>query len=358
MGVYLSGGTIARGLRRFVLALLGIASVVPLGAQQVAALGATRGAPSPWVVVAPDAALAWFTVLAEWRIDSEGAFPFIAQAPAARAPRGRDEPMAREIRSHPDRGVLQFVPLYYPSADRAALAAAVRAAADGGAAPTPRANFLVSALSSAMPRVLRRDQLPRLAAALERAQPETPTSAQLARWQQRLDSLYLPALAPWLALEQLDGGRLIVAPAVGAEGRLFAATPDRADNLVAVGAFRDDADADAPLYAFVREVCFPAVSRAASAARLGPSVPGAARRASLAAVRCGAALLDGCLADRAAAYRGFWIRQAARTGPMPQRGYVPEEDAALRREFNRIFPVDAPLELGTACALRRSPGKP
>jgi hypothetical protein len=254
--------------------------------------------------------------------------------------------------------VLQFVPLYYPSADRAALAAAVRAAADGGVAPTPRANFLVSALTTAMPRVARRDQLPRLAAALERAQPVAPTSAQLARWQQRLDSLYLPALAPWLALEQLDGGRLIVAPAIGAEGRLFAATPDRTDNLVAVGAFGEDADADAPLYAFVREVCFPAVSRAASAARLGPSVPGAARRSSLAAVRCGAALLDGCLAERAAAYRGFWIRQAARSGPMPQRGYVPAADTELRREFDRVFPVDAPLELGTACALRRSPARP
>lgn len=347
-------GPITRRATRLLLALTIVALSAQLGVAQAPARG-TASATSRWVVVAPDAALAWFTVLADWRIDSEGAFPFIAPAPASRAPTGRDEPLAREIRSHPDRGVLQFVPLYYPSADRPALAAALRAAATGSAAPTARATFLVSALATAMPQVARRDQLPRLAAALERAEATAPTAAQLARWQQRLDSLYLPKLAPWLALEHLDGGRLIVAPAIGAEGRLFAATPDRTDNLVAVGAFADDADPDAPLFAFVREVCFPAVSRAASAARLGPTVVGAARRSSIAAVRCGAMLLDSCVAERAASYRGFWIRQAARSGPMPRRGYVPEDDAELRREFDRVFPVDAPLAVGTACALRRIP---
>jgi hypothetical protein len=329
-----------------------------LGAQQAAAPTARTPSPtSRWEVVAPDAALAWFTVLSEWRIDSEGAFPFIVPAAASRAPTGRDEPIAREIRSHPDRGVLQFVPLYYPSADRAALAAALRAASQGSTAPTPRASFLVSALATAMPRVARRDQLPRLAAALERAQVVTPSGAELAQWQRRLDSLYVPALASWLALEHLDGGRLIVAPAVGLEGRLFAATPDRRDNLVAVGSFAADSEPDAPIFAFVREVCFPAVSRAATAARLGPNVPGAARRASVAAVRCGAALLDTCVGDRANAYRGFWIRQAARVGPIPNRGYVPTEDAELRREFDRVFPVDPALAVGTACALRRIPDR-
>ena len=346
-------GPIARATQLLV-GLVIVAFAAPQAWAQSPA-GEAPSAASPWRVVAPDAALAWFSVLADWRIDSEGAFPFIVPAPASRAPTGRDEPLAREVRSHPDRGVLQFVPLYYPSADRPALAAALRAAARGSAAPTARATFLVSALSSAMPQVARRDLLPRLAAALERAQPTTPTSAQLARWQHQLDSLYLPKLAPWLAMERLDGGRLIVAPAIGAEGRLFAATDDRTDNLVAVGSFADDADPDAPLFAFAREVCFPAVSRAANAARLGPSVPGAARRASIAAVRCGALLLDSCLSERAARYRGFWIRQAARSGPMPRRGYVPDDTAELRQEFDRVFPSDAPLAVGTACALRRLP---
>ena len=348
-------GSLSAGLAQIVSPVL-CASL--LGAQQAAAPSSARAlSPSArWEVVAPDAALAWFTVLSEWRIESEGAFPFIVPAPASRAPTGRDEPLAREIRSHPDRGVLQFVPLYYPSADRAALAAALRAAAGGNTAPAPRASFLVSALGTAMPRVARRDQLPRLATALERVEVVAPGAGQLARWQQRLDSLYRPALASWLALEHLDGGRLIVAPAIGLEGRLFAATPDRFDNLVAVGSFATDSEPDAPLFAFVREVCFPAVSRAASAAHLGPGVPGAARRASVAAVRCGAALLDTCLRERAGAYRGFWIRQAARVGPMPNRGYVPAGDSELRREFDRAFPVDSVLEVGTACSLRRVPG--
>src|SRR5690606_39166543 len=123
----------------------------------------------------------------------------------------------------------------------------------------------------------------------------------------------------------------------------FSATADRTDNLVAVGTFAGDPDPEAPLLAFVREVCFPAVSRAASVARLGPSSPGAARRSSLAAVRCGAVLLEACLPERLAAYRAFWIRQAEQAGFAPRRSTVPATAAELRAEFDRVFPADAAL---------------
>jgi hypothetical protein len=310
------------------------------GAASLAAQPATT--PS-WTITAPDAALAWFTVLADWRVDGDGAFSYISPAAGERTPAGRDESVVRRLRTDPTRSVLHFAPLYYPSADRAGLATAVRAAATSSAPPGPRATFLLSACARAMPTVARREYLPPLAAALERAVSVTPRPEQLAFWQRQLDSLYLPALAPHLARERLDAGRLIVAPAVGAEGRLFAATADRADNLVAVGTFAADPDSEAPLLAFVREVCFPVVSRAASTARIGPSTPGAARRSSLAAVRCGAALLEARLPDRVAAYHAFWIRQAELAGIVQRRARVPAVAPALRAEFDRVFPVDAAL---------------
>jgi hypothetical protein len=322
------------------------------------ALAAQPAATPTWTISAPDAALAWFTVLADWRIDGEGAFSYINSEAGERPARDADAALRRRLRTDPARGVLHFAPLYYPSADRARLALAVRAAGTSAAAPEPRATFLISAFARALPAVARRDYLPMLAESLERATPLVPTAERLAFWQHRLDSLYRPALAPHLARERLDAGRVIVAPALGAEGRLFAATPDRHDNLVAVGTFNGDPDPEAPLLAFVREVCFTAVSRAASAARMSPSSRDAARRSSLAAVRCGATLLESCLPDRVTAYRAFWIRQAGEAGAWRDPG--PARPSSLRAAFDRLYPLDAELAVRVDCTRRdaASPAAP
>lgn len=313
-------------------------------------LAAQATATPSWTISAPDAALAWFAVLADWRVDGDGAFSYITPVTGERTPTERDEALVRRLRSDQSRSVLHFAPLYYPSANRAGLAGALRAAAEGAAPPEPRATFLLSALGRTMPAAARRDYLSALASSLERATPVPPSAAQLAGWQRRLDSLYLPALTPYLVRERLDAGRLIVAPALGAEGRLFAATPDRTDNLVAVGTFIGDPDPDAPLFAFVREICFPAVSRAASAARLDASSAGAPRRSSVAAVRCGAMVMQGCLPSRAAAYQAFWLRQAERNGLTPRRAASATEPSALRVEFDRVFPAEAALAVRVNCA--------
>jgi hypothetical protein len=320
-------------------------------------LAAQAAATSSWTISAPDAALAWFTVLADWRVDGDGAFSYINAVTGEPAPTERDEALVRRLRSDQSRSVLHFAPLYYPSANRASLAGALRAAAGGATPPEPRANFLMSALGRAMPATARRDYLPALASALERATPVPPSAAQLAGWQRRLDSLYLPALAPYLTRERLDAGRLSVAPALGAEGRLFAATPDRTDNLVAVGTFVGDPDPDAPLFAFVREICFPSVSRAATAARLDASSVGAPRRSSVAAVRCGAALMQSCLPSRVAAYQAFWIRQAERNGLVQRRAAVATDPSTLRIEFDRAFPAETALAVRVNCA-RSVPASP
>lgn len=361
----------SHGFRRWRIARPG--SLV-LGATLVAALGTPLLAQRPpadptrararWTVVAPEAAVAWYDLLADLAVPGAGAFRFTAD----RRGTPTDRALAAALSASRESEILHFVPLYHPSADRAGLAEALRVAAGDGA-PAPRATLLTTALRNALPPEVRRARLPALADALRRTggaassgEPLAPaarpaaTPGALARWQRALDSLYLPALAPWLALERLDAGRLIVAPGIGAEGRIFAATQDRADNLAAVGDFGADAAAEAPLLAFAREVCFPAVSRAARAAGFDAGDPSAARRSSLAAVRCGAALLDARLPSRAAAYRAFWLRRRndSSTPALPAVD-VPQDEAALRRAFDAAFPPDAALAGAITRALARLP---
>lgn len=347
-----------------------------LAATLVAALGTPLLAQRPpsertgtrarWAVVAPEAAIAWYDLLADLEVPGAGAFRFTAARPGVPG----DRMLATALAASRESEILHFVPLYHPSADRAGLADALRVAAGDGA-PAPRATLLTAALRNALPPEVRRARLPALADALARiggvsasgtaaAPPRrpvaSPAAGTLARWQLALDSLFLPALAPWLALERLDAGRLIVAPGIGAEGRLFAATPDRTDNLAAVGDFSADEAVEAPLLAFSREICFPAVSRAARAAGLDAGDPSAARRTSLAAVRCGAALLDARLPSRSADYRAFWLRRRndSSTPALPAVD-VPQDEAALRRAFDAAFPPDAALTGAITRALARLP---
>ena len=328
------------GMRRFMrrgLLLLSACLAPSLSAQGSA--GTTVPSPAhaiaaPWRITAPDASAAWFTLLAELRLGGAGAFPFVSAT-------GTRHPLATTLAGRREFEVLHFVPLYYPSASRAALADALRAAAVTPArAPAPRAELVVAVLVNALSVDARREVLPALATAYEAVQPVLPAPDRLARWQERLDVLYAPALEPWLRAERLDAGRLIVSEAIGAEGRIFAGTTDRADNLIAVGTSSDDPDPDAPLLAFTRELCYPAVTRAAARAPgFNAADPASARRTSLAAVRCGADLLDRLLPARADAYRAFWLR---RTG----------QPAELTR-FDAVFPADPALRADLTASLGR-----
>lgn len=331
----------------------------PLGAQRAsraAESAAPRAVgPSQWIIVTPSGALAWFALMADLRLPGAGAFPLVEVRSAAIPAADRD--LATSLARTRESEILHFGPLYHPSADRAALVAALRSAANTPAsAPAPRAELLVGALVRSLSPELRRARLPELATALDRRQPVVPPApARIALLQRELDSLYLPALAPWLAPERLDAGRLIVAPGVGTEGRIFAGTQDRADNQVAVGDFAADADAGAPLLAFVREVCFPAITRATQGvAGFDAKNADGARRASLAAVRCGAALLDARLPVRADAYRAFWLRRAASASGAPVITGR-REVAVLRAEFDRAFPADPAIAAAVDRAISRLP---
>lgn len=339
---YASGRRLVR--RSLALAAL-VGCPVFAGAQPPRAGGApaggAAGAPArtpadarhAWQVVAPDAALAWFALLADLRLEGPGALPYVAPSPRPQPALGRRLAGRREYE------VLHFGPLYHPSGDRRALAAALRAAAtDRDPPPTPRAALLVGALRQSVRGAQARQPLAALADALEEQPAAIPDAASLGRWQAALSGTYLPALAGWLAAERLDAGRLIVSSALGPEGRIFAGTAARDDNLVAVGTFPSDPDPDAPLHAFVRELCFPAVTRAGGEALR--TAPDGARRASLAAVRCGAALLDAALPTHAIAYRVFWRRRAAHPDAPFDVSFPrdPSLDPALEAVVRRVVP--------------------
>lgn len=295
------------------------------------ALPAVAGA--QWRVVSPPAAAAWFAVLDSLGADGRGAFAFTKSAQPGRTALGRSL-------AHGDRhDILHFVPLYYPSASRGALADALTEAAGDAPPSTPRAQFLVGALRQTLPNPADRAVLRELAALLRRTSPPAIAPATLAAMQAYWDRRLAGPLAPFLHDERLDAGMLWILPPLGPEGRIFAGVAaDRTDNIAAVGAARDAENG--PLHAAVRELCFPLVSRVAEASaafRRGvTSGDDAAHRTSVAAVRCGAELLDRVAPSEAGAYRTHWLSLASRDGP-----------------FDAAFPPDPALQAGIRAALAR-----
>lgn len=316
--------------RRFFAVLGALAVAVTAHAQQ----------PGSWRFTASDAAAAWFQALDDAHLGGPGAFSFNRSQGTA------ESRLARSLAASSKYEILHFAPLYYPSATRQALVRATRDAAASSPAPsTPRAAFLVGALTSALPDPAQRAPFAELADAVERSHPPVVPVAALDGWQRAWDTRFAVALAPYLHAERLDGGVVMVAAALGPEGRLFAGRPgDRTDNLVAVGTFDGSPSADAPVFALVRELCFPLVSRAADQSpSLRTSRTDAARRSSIAAVRCGAELLDRLLPAEAGAYRAHWTHVA---------------DPGGHTVFNTLFPPDPILAPRIHTALAQFASRP
>jgi len=318
----------------------GLVAVAVAGALLAGAVTAAAQQPAAWRFTAPDAAAAWFHTLDHVHLGGPGAFAFY------RSPGTTDSPLARTLAASSQYDVLHFAPLYYPSATRQHLVRAVRdAAAPSPTHGEPRAAFLVGAIASTIPAATQRAPLAGLAAAVERSQPPVISAASLDRWQHAWNTRFASALTPYLRSEHLDGGIVMVAVALGPEGRLFAGRPaDRTDNIAAVGTLDAPPDADAPVLALVRELCFPLVSRAADQApSLKASRADAARRTSVAAVRCGAELLDLLVPAEAGGYRAHWRRAA---------------DPGGRVVFDTLFPPDPVLAPRIRTALSRIAPRP
>ncbi len=299
----------------------------------VAALLVPTAAAAQWRLASPPAAASWYALLDSLGVAGTGAFRFTATG----AERATD--FGRRLSQGGRYDILHFVPLYYPSAGTAALADALTQAA-GTAPPTaPRAQFLVGALRQALPSAAERAPLAELANGLRRLSARRVSADSLGALQAHWNRTLAPALAPFLRDQQLDAGLLWVLPALGPEGRLFAGVAaDRTDNIVAVAAAPEGGHG--PLYAAVRELCFPLVSRTAEATpafrRTAGNSTEAARRAGIAAVRCGAELLDHVAPAEAGPYRTYWERVTTRA-----------------QTFDAAFPPDPVLAPAIRSALER-----
>lgn len=296
-----------------------------------------------WRFAAPEGARAWFAVMAGARVEGVGPLPYYRTMLAAVVV---PDSVRRSVAKDASFEVLHFLPLYLPNGDARLVAGALRAAASGRELPVGNpAAFATAALRSVLPRDDQRATLAALAGAVERAAASLPDAPAVSALQRRWDAAFAPRLAPYLSAQRLDGGIVLVAEALGPEGRIFAGRPDDAtDNIIAVTAASARATTtDATLFAVVRELCFPLVTRLASYDRSSAtSRDEQAVRASLAAVRCGERLTARALPELAAEYRRQWLILAGRT---------PSTDPAA---FQEAFPVDLSFDQAIVAELSRT----
>lgn len=283
-----------------------------------------------WRVTNSPAADRWFAAMARLDLPTPGELPFYMKVSLPPPPWRAEAARTRAL------DVLHFVPLYFPSATPASLAAAVRAAALGQSAPMPRASFLVGALEHTFTTTNDRHLLALVGALADSARgPPAVPADRLAALQSTWDSAYAPALASYLAARRLDGGELFVSPSLGAEGRIFEGLPaDRRDNVIAVGTAPASGLVEAPLLAVVRESCSLLITELSAIRHALGDDPIAASRAT---VRCGAALIDRVLPSRSAAYRALWSHLAGRRPFADAFPPVPDEDAAIAAAVQRAL---------------------
>ena len=323
-------------------------SLAALTAVLAAAPAHAQGAATGWRFAAPEGARAMFAVLSGARFEGVGPLHFYKRA--GDAPIVPDS-LRRALTRDASFEVLHFFPLYLPLGDARLAAAALRGAASGRvpSAGHPAA-FATAALASVLPRDDQRATLTALASTVERAASSLAPvpDSRVAELQRRWDTQFAPRLAPYLNAQRLAGGIILLSESLGPEGRIFGGRPDDAtDNVVAVTLLpAAPTSDDATLFAVVRELCFPLVTRLASRQRAtaaGRDVEAA--RASLAAVRCGEQLTARALPELAAEYRRQWMSLAGRTAstdPTAFQEAFPIDssfDQAIAVELSRIYPA-------------------
>jgi hypothetical protein len=247
--------------------------------------------------------------------------------------------------------VLHFLPLYFAQAGRtevfAALELLARTPEGIPPAPSARTAFGLTAVGSVLTTPGQRGILGDFAGALQGEWDGffeawwQGNAANRAELESSLQSLwrekYQPALAPYLAGVSMTGGLVVIAPSVGAEGRIFAGSPRSAsDNVLVVAAPKAPERASEAVFSMLRELSFPLARRAVE--EVGAPAANRAEAEELtgrAAVRSGAFLLELLLPQDVEAYRGFFL---ARSGGTAVEATTP------RIAFEATFPLSAELE--------------
>lgn len=218
---------------------------------------------------------------------------------------------------------LHFLPLYYADDDGSRLIAVLRSLSN------PR-----NALASAFPRTSQRKVLAELADALEaeRSTIAYPPATQGNRSYDRIASLderwahaFVPRLSKLTDRLGIKRGTLIVSAALRDEGRIVL-IGDSA--VIAVGMGRESVP-DAPLYAAVRELCFPLIRRFVQSGTESTRLR-VIELGNRAATRCGAMVLDRVDPALASGYRRAYMETLT--------------DSGLTRAFDTRFPLSSTLE--------------
>jgi hypothetical protein len=303
-------------------------------------LGLIIGASNPaaaqtrWRLTHSVAADRWFDSMARLRLSPGGSLAWYGLTRGA-VPSWQPD-AARAITLE----VLHFAPLYYPSASPSEFASAIRAGASGATAPTARASFLVAVLGATIVAPTDRALLASIGAFAESSATPTGVSAErLTALQAIWDSVYAPALAPFLRARKLEGGLLMVVPALGPEGRIFEGRPDdTGDNVIAVTDGARSTIAEAPLLAAVRELCASLVTTTLDRVVATPGGPkhdaAAATRAS---VRCGAKLIERSLPSRIERYHLLWSQFGGATSFDAAFPPLKNVDSAIDVALQEIF---------------------
>lgn len=325
------------------------AAIVLLAGLAWAGASPAQAPGAAWDVRASEAVDLWYYGLAAVRYAGPGTTPYYS-ADFARSVRdamraGGGAPSRLEAEASalgaalgrdPVFESLHFLPLHLRGNGQQLIASvrSIVAGAGGSARPGDREGSAIRAFAAVIATPARRASLGRFVDALDevrpafvrlRARDDVRRSAELGALAERWSRDFVPALAPYLATIGVRGGAIIVSPALGAEGRIVR---EAETVVIAVGAGAAESP-DAPLFAAVRELCFPLIEDLVT--------PGTQARAaaidlaSRAAVRCGAMLLDAAAAPVADGYRRHYLgRPAARQ--------------ALLHEFDARFPLAPALE--------------
>jgi len=316
-----------------------------------------------WVVGAAPHLDLWFHGLAVMGVDGPGPLPLYAAGYAAairqlKQERGvfptaldvQAEAIEAEFASSPAFEVAHFLPLYFVSADRDRMFEALEQVARDGHADEVtdfRAKFGAGVVAQVLTESHQRQVLVDYSRLLEAewnsfyenfwselasSRQELHRELQL-RWDHEL----APRLQPYLHEARLNAGAIVTSPVLGAEGRIFEGDPrQRDDNLVVVGFPLGSADLDAVLANVVRELSFPILRRVLNTnTTAGRDPEEAEAESSLAAVRCGAFMLQRYAPDQVAAYQHSFV-SALRLEPAAA-------GAALDAQFEQAFSISDEL---------------
>lgn len=253
-------------------------------------------------------------------------------------------------------GVFHFLPLYFvaaaPGEMLSALAAVSRQRTRDSevAAPQVRVGALVAA--RALRRQDQRRVLEQFVRALEQEWAVFYRQFWEDLWRERLSAVNAVGdfwrehaarpLSGYLERQRLEGGRVVPCPALGGEGRLVTGDPRNSqDNVVAVALPLDSGAPQLPIYAMVRELCFPLVDRVVD--RRGRDSAALERLRGVVAVRCGALMLEFHAPALVMGYRRAFLdmlepdRSGDATAAAFERAYevAPATVLALRAELRR-----------------------